>query len=168
MLWIRNDLFRIQIRIFWAPDPDPSYGISAYLEIIFKKHLKSNQKEESINYLSELSAIFYFTLQSRIHKPISKIRDKTLFFCSFIFAGSGTIILYLDPGNSSGSDRFRIHNTAFRNLLYLRGWQRCWCSPRAAAHFLEDKTPTVIHLDTKMSRRDIWSFQYVLRHLHLK
>ena len=36
VLWIRNDLFRIQPWIFWVPDPDPShifYVSNLYLEI---------------------------------------------------------------------------------------------------------------------------------------
>ena len=26
-LWIRNDLFRIRLRIFYVPDPNPTHGI---------------------------------------------------------------------------------------------------------------------------------------------
>ena len=51
MLWIRNDLFRIQLQIFGVPDPgpvsDPTHitGSSAYLEIILKNTLNSIKKK---------------------------------------------------------------------------------------------------------------------------
>ena len=48
-VWIRNDLFRIRLRIFRVLDSDPTHVMKAYLKIIFEKHLLPviNQKEES-------------------------------------------------------------------------------------------------------------------------
>ena len=52
VLWILNELFRIQLRMFKVPDLDPTHFIEAYLEI--KKHLKINPKRRiyQLNYLS--------------------------------------------------------------------------------------------------------------------
>ena len=90
VLRIRNDLFqiRIQLRIFWVPDP--THIIEAYSEIIFK-NLKFNQKEKSTNYLP-FSISYYCTVlqntQSRIHrtKIINLFLSALLFFAA---SGSG-------------------------------------------------------------------------------
>ena len=37
VLRIWNDLFRIQLRIYRVPNPDPTQFIWAYLEIVLKK-----------------------------------------------------------------------------------------------------------------------------------
>ena len=57
VLWIRNDLLRIQLWIFRVPDPksepDPTHNIQAYLGIIkitpYSVHMIT-QKEESTKY----------------------------------------------------------------------------------------------------------------------
>ena len=85
MLRIRNDLFqiRIQLRIFWVPDP--THIIEAYSEIIFK-NLKFNQKEKSTNYLpfsiSYCSPIVQY-IQCRIHRP--KMRNNIFIYLFFHF-----------------------------------------------------------------------------------
>ena len=85
VLRIRNDLFqiRIQLRIFWVPDP--THIIEAYSEIIFK-NLKFNQKEKSTNYLpfsiSYCSPIVQY-IQCRIHR--SKMRNNIFIYLFFHF-----------------------------------------------------------------------------------
>ena len=70
VLWIRNDLFRIQLRFFRVPDPDPTYLHILFGHIckLLKKHFKFNQKEEStgryqLRYRYHVSIIFYLTIQ---------------------------------------------------------------------------------------------------------
>ena len=53
VLWIRSDLFRIQLLIFGVPDlgPDPTH-IIFHSWNFFVFNLKFNQKEEYTNYLT--------------------------------------------------------------------------------------------------------------------
>ena len=80
LLWIRNDLFRIQPRIFRVPDPDPS--IVDYLSK-FGNYLKKNTRYQSkrriygTNYLQFSISHYNPTVQNLL----------------FILAGSGSTTL---------------------------------------------------------------------------
>ena len=47
VLWIRNDLFQVRLRILNVPDPDATHVILANLDIIKKNHYIIDQREES-------------------------------------------------------------------------------------------------------------------------
>ena len=63
VLWIRNDLFQIRLRICRVPDPDPTY-VRHICKLLKNKHHIINQKEESTstNYL--LFSNSHYSLES--------------------------------------------------------------------------------------------------------
>ena len=115
------------LRIFRVPDPGKSFGIQLILWSIFgnyKKHTLNSIKKKNLPVPNICHFLFHTTVhwvQSySTHSPEFaglKWEIKFLFICSFIFAGSRTIIPDPDPGKSSGSKVFRIRNTAFYRHL---------------------------------------------------
>ena len=105
MLWIRNDLFRIQIQV--RIRIQIQVRIRIRIQPILFKHNWKYKKNLKFTKKKNLPTICHFLLhctvqytQSRIHKP--KIKNK-IFLNLFAGAGSGTIIQDPDPGKSSGS-----------------------------------------------------------------
>ena len=115
VLWILNDLFRIQLRMFKVPDLDPTHFIEAYWEI--KKHLKINPKRRiyQLNYLS-----FSFSLSPES----SGLKIINNFFFYLIFHSCL---------GSRKKFRIRIHNTGFEppypwplNINFFSGFSGWW------------------------------------------
>ena len=95
VLWIRNDLFRIQIQVRIRIQIQVRIRIRIQ-PILFKhnwKYKKTLNSPKRRTY--QLSAIFYCIV-------LPKIKNK-IFLNLFAGAGSGTIIQDPDPGKSSGS-----------------------------------------------------------------
>ena len=95
---------RQKFRIHADPDPRYIYYLSTGIFGNYEKHLKFNQKEESINYLP-FSISYYCTVlqytQSRIHREIT-----VLFIFSFIFCW---IRIWNNNSGSGSRQKFWIH-----------------------------------------------------------
>ena len=111
VLWIWNDLFRIQLRFFGFPDP--TYIFKDNLEII-KNTLISIKKKNILTIGSFLCKVQFYST----HSP--ELEIQFLIISSFIFSWIRIRNKNPDPGKSSGSMRIRIHNAAWSSPWTIR------------------------------------------------
>ena len=147
VLWILNDSFRIRLRIFKVPEL-----------LMTRKFCLKTPYNQSKRRIYQLSAIFYFTLQSYLYNTIQsrnhrpKIRNKFLYLNTsrslkefWIRPDPDPEQIIPDPGKEF---RIQLPNTApplswyLFQQLWVRWWWRWRCWPPACPRWTSAPSST--------------------------